>query len=131
MFEPGDIVRYFYLWARQADAGEESGRKARPACVIVKTPATAGALFLIPITSQPPEPARAWIAIPEIECRRGGLASPSRVIVDEYNRVELGQDYDFESQAPIGRFGSAFMRRIAEEIKATAAERRLRGVIRK
>lgn len=128
MFELGDIVRYFYLWARQADAGEESGRKARPACVVVKTPT---ALFLIPITSQSPEPARASLTIPEIECRRGGLAFPSWVILDEYNRVELGQGVDFESLAPMGRFGSAFLRRVADQIKATAAERRLRGVMRK
>jgi hypothetical protein len=131
MFEPGDIVQYFYLWARQAKAGKEFGRKARPACVVVKSPAPADALFLFPITSQQPEPACASIDIPEIECRRGGLAFPLWMILDEYNRVQLGQNYDFESLAPIGRFGSAFLRRIAQEIKAAAVERRLRGVMRK
>jgi hypothetical protein len=32
MLERGQIVRFFYLCKRQADAGEETGRKARPAC---------------------------------------------------------------------------------------------------
>jgi len=37
MIEPrsGLIIRYSYLWAREQDRGEESGRKDRPACVQV------------------------------------------------------------------------------------------------
>jgi hypothetical protein len=131
MLNPGDVVRFFYLWARQAEAGEESGRKARPVCVVVRTKAVPGALFLFPITSQEPSPSRPCFAIPEIECRRGGIASPAWLILDEYNRVEIDRAYDFESAAPIGAFGAAFMRLIAERIKVIAAQRRLRGVTRK
>jgi hypothetical protein len=131
MLKPGDIVKFFYLWARQAEAGEESGRKARPACVVVKTEATPGAMFLIPITSKEPGSERASLAISEIECRRGGLSFPSWAILDEYNRVQLDHGYDFESMTPIGAFGAAFMRRIADRMKAVAAQRRLRGVMRK
>lgn len=29
MLKAGDVLRYYYLWARQADHGEESGRKDR------------------------------------------------------------------------------------------------------
>lgn len=128
MLEPGDIVRFFYLWARQAEAGEESGRKARPVCVVVKTQSAPKALFLFPITSGAPEPARASLAIPEIECRRGGISCPAWIILDEYNRVEIERADDFESMTPIGAFGAAFMRRMAERIKAAAAQRRLRSV---
>ena len=30
MFNAGDVVRFRYLWKRQADAGKQSGRNARP-----------------------------------------------------------------------------------------------------
>lgn len=45
MFERGQVVRFHYLWARQANAGEESGRKARPVCFVVRTPGNPGAVY--------------------------------------------------------------------------------------
>ena len=130
MLKPGDLVRYGYLWARQADAGEESGRKARPVCVVVRTPTTPAALFLFPLTSQRPDAARACIAVSEIECRRGGLDYPSYLILDEYNRVRADAAYDLETPGPIGAFSPACLRKIAARIKEVARQRRLRGVVR-
>ena len=129
--KPGDVVRYYYLWARQAEAGEESGRKARPVCVVVRTPAEPAALFLFPLTSQKPEPSRTHLAVGEIECRRGGLDHPSWLILDEYNRVPVDEAYDLVATAPIGAFSPAFVRKIAASIKQAAAQRRLRGIARK
>jgi hypothetical protein len=126
----GDVLRYYYLWARQADAGEESGRKERPVCLVVRTPTDPSALFLFPITSQRPASSRAYVAISEIECRRGGLAFPSWLILDEYNRAQLDEAYDFATTTPVGTFSPAFVRKIAVMIKETAAKRRLRGVVR-
>ncbi|WP_434721857.1 hypothetical protein [Mesorhizobium sp. RIZ17] len=131
MFKPGDLLRYYYLWARQADAGEESGRKARPVCVVVRTPTTPAALFLFPLTSQQLSPTRTSIAISEIECRRGGLDFPSWLILDEYNRVRTDEAYDLVTTKPIGSFSPAFVRKIAGLIKEAADQRRLRGVARK
>ncbi|OHV60214.1 hypothetical protein LCM4577_18670 [Mesorhizobium sp. LCM 4577] len=131
MFEPGDLLRYYYLWARQADAGEESGRKARPVCIVVRTPTAPAALFLFPLTSQQPDATRTYIAISEIECRRGGLDFPSWLILDEYNRVRTDEAYDLVSTKPIGSFSPAFVRKIAGLIKEAANQRRLRGVVRK
>lgn len=130
-FKPGDILRYYYLWARQADAGEESGRKARPVCVVVRTPTEPASLFLFPITSQRPDRSRTHIAISEIECRRGGIAFPSWLILDEYNRLALDSAFDLAETHPIGAFSPAFVRRVANIIKQTASRRRLRGVARK
>ena len=130
MLSPGDLVRYGYLWARQADAGEESGRKARPVCVVVRTPTTPAALFLFPPASQKPDTARAFIAVSEIECRRAGLDFPSCLIVDEYNRAPAYTAYDLESPNPIGAFSPAYLRKIAARIKDVARQRRLRGVAR-
>jgi hypothetical protein len=129
--KPGDIVRYDYLWARQADAGEESGRKSRPVCVVVRTTLEPAALFLFPLTSQKPQRTRANLPVSEIECRRGGLGFPSWLILDEYNRIRIDAAYDFETAAPIGTFSPAFVRRIASTIKQVVARRRLRGIARK
>jgi hypothetical protein len=131
MLKAGDLVRYYYLWAREADAGEESGRKARPVCIVVRTPATPSALFLFPLTSQKPDRSRSHLAISEIECRRGGLHYPSWLILDEYNRVQADEAYDLVTTTPIGAFSPAFVRKIAGVIKETAAQRRLRGIVRK
>ncbi len=131
MFKPGDLLRYFYLWARQADAGEESDRKARAVCIVVRTPTTPAALFLFPLTSQQPEATRIYIAVSEIECRRGGLDFPSWLILDEYNRVRTDEAYDLATVKPIGSFSPAFVRKIAGVIKEAANQRRLRGIVRK
>jgi hypothetical protein len=131
MLKPGDLLRYYYLWARQADAGEESGRKARPVCIVVRTPVEPAALFLFPLTSQKPDRSRAHIAVSEIECRRGGLDFPCWLILDEYNRVQFDEAYDLVTTTPIGTFSPAFVRKIAALIKEAAAKRRLRGVVRK
>lgn len=130
MLERGQVVRFFYLWKRQADAGEESGRKARPVCIVVRTPTTPGAVFLFPITSQEPTPDRLALAFSQIECRRAGLAAPCWIILDEYNRVDLDKAFDFESTKPIGAVSPAFLEKIALNVKEAAARRRLSGVVR-
>jgi hypothetical protein len=128
MLEPGDIVRFNYLWAREAQRGEETGRKARPSCVVVKTERS---LFLLPLTSQKPADSRAALAVPETECRRGKLQSPCWIIVDEYNRVLHEQFQDFESVEPQGRFSRAFLLRIAGSLQTEAKSRRVKAVERR
>ncbi|RZS83372.1 hypothetical protein EV217_2114 [Phyllobacterium myrsinacearum] len=130
MLQPGDVLEYHYLWARQADAGEESGRKARPVCLVVRTATNPANLFLFPLTSQKPLRSRASTAISEIECRRAGLDFPSWLILDEYNYVDADKAYDFVSTTPLGAFSEAFLRKIAVLIKQASAERRARAVLR-
>ena len=54
----GAVIRFPYLWAREAAHGETEGRKFRPAAVGVRIPKPKGedVLLLFPITSK--EPAR-------------------------------------------------------------------------
>ncbi|QSY97954.1 hypothetical protein J2J97_27945 (plasmid) [Rhizobium bangladeshense] len=130
MLEPGQIVRFFYLWSRQAAAGEESGRKARPVCVVVRTVAAPGAVFLFPITSQLPGSDRLCLSISQMECRRAGLDFPCWIILDEYNRVELDKAFDFETTKPIGSFSPVFLKTIADTVKKAAAARKLAGIAR-
>jgi len=81
MVEPanGLVISYNFLWAREHDRREESGRKARPACVLIIIAGgkrgTVVALF--PIASQPPQAARTALETPEMEARRIGLTIPS------------------------------------------------------
>jgi len=116
MFDAGDVVRFHYLWKRQADAGEETGRKARPVCVIVRTSAVPGVVFLFAITSRIPQDERLFLPISQIECRRSGLDFPCWIILDEYNRVELDKAFDFESTVPLGSFSPAFLKKIARTV---------------
>jgi hypothetical protein len=130
MLRQGDLIRYAYLWARQGEAGEESGRKSRPACVVVRTPGEAAALFVFPLTSQRPDASRAHLVVPEIECRRGGLDHPSFLILDEYNRFLETEAFGLEQPTPIGSFSPAFLRRIASQVKELASRRRVQSVLR-
>ena len=130
MFDKGQVVRFHYLWNRQALEGEETGRKARPVCVVVRTAANPGVVFLFPITSQRPRDERLFLSISQIECRRAGLDFPCWIVLDEYNRVELDKAFDFESTRPLGSFSPAFLKKIALSVKDAAAARRLTGVSR-
>jgi hypothetical protein len=127
----GDIVRFNYLWAREAEVGEESGRKARPVCVIVRTATDPSALFLLPLTSRPPAKTRAALVVPEIECKRGGLRSPCWIICDEYNRVTMDLAHDFESLDAVGTFSASFLKQIAASLKHEALARRAKMVVRR
>jgi len=130
MFKPGDILRYNYLWARQFDAGEESGRKARPVCLVVKTQTKPANLFLFPLTSQPPAQDRVAFALGEIECRRAGLDFPTWLVVDEYNYLREDELFDLEAARPVGALSPAVLRKVALLIKQAAEKRRLRAIHR-
>ncbi|MFA1624256.1 hypothetical protein ACDY96_15870 [Rhizobium mongolense] len=99
-------------------------------CVVVRTAAVPGAVFLFPITSQLPDPTRLSLAISQMECRRAGLDFPCWIVLDEYNRVELDKAFDFESAAPLGSFSPAFLKKIALTVKNAAAARKLTGITR-
>lgn len=117
MLEQGDVAEFYYLWHREDQKGEESGRKPRPVCVVIKTPGNPEVVFLFPFTSKQPLPEQLALGVPEMECRRIGLSAPCWIILDEYNRVEMDKDYDFVSTDAIGSVSPAFLREIAATIK--------------
>jgi hypothetical protein len=105
------VIRYPYLWAREASSGETEGRKARPVAVGVRMRRADGDLLLLfPITTKEPEPARFASEIPLIEKRRAGLDPDLRlwIIFDEYNTDIVGRSFYLEPEPPIGRFSKAF-----------------------
>jgi hypothetical protein len=135
MIEPanGLVISYNYLWAREHDRDEESGRKARPACVqiIVASGARGTVVALFPITSQPPLTGRTALEIPQIEARRIGLTSPSWIIVDEWNLDDLAKSPHIADSRPIGTLSPAFMKRVRREAADRIRARRYRSIPRR
>ncbi len=113
----GQIIQYDYLWRREFERGEESGRKARPVCVTVVLPGRPDAtrILVFPITSQPPTPPtphRIAMAIPETELRRAGLRGPAWIILDDCNTDLWEVSFHVVNRVPMGRFSYAFFDRL-------------------
>lgn len=109
--QTASVIRYPYLWAREAHRGETEGRKNRPSAVGVRLSRPDGDLLLLfPITTKEPEPSRFASEIPLIEKHRAGLDPDLRlwIILDEYNTDIVGQSFYLEPDPPIGRFSKAF-----------------------
>ena len=128
----GDVVLYAYLWWREHRAGEETGRKARPACVMIVMPAGRGVgkALLFPITSTPPGAGTAYISVPETEAKRAGLYTPAWVIVEEFNSDDPATSLALEDTRPLGRFSRKFVGRIAAAAAAAARARGMRAIPR-
>ena len=109
--QTASVIRYPYLWAREAHKGETEGRKERPVAVGVRLPRPDGDLVLFfPISTKQPEPARFSAEIPAIEKRRAGLDTDLRlwIILDEFNTDRVGRSFYMEPEPPLGRFSKAF-----------------------
>lgn len=84
----GQIIRYAYLWKREADAGLEEGRKDRPAVIVVAQRREGDDIRVIvaPITHTPPNDPNEALEIPSATCRRVGLDTERNwIVVSELN----------------------------------------------
>ncbi|AMN47181.1 hypothetical protein ACG33_08750 [Steroidobacter denitrificans] len=84
---PGLVVRYDYLWSREAAAGRIQG-KERPACLVVASDSDTKPRFvvLLPITHSPPLGDTVAVEIPAKVRKAIGLDdAPSWIVVSEYN----------------------------------------------
>ena len=131
----GDIWRYPYLWKREADAGEEGGRKPRPTALAAVVPVTEKStlLYLLPITGTEPTKGQDALEIPATEIRRAGLSEHKRlwIIFDEYNRDELEASFYFEPNAGVGSFSKAFLKVMSVRFARAIREQRASIVNRK
>jgi hypothetical protein len=85
--KPGLVIRYDYLWTREAAAGRDQG-KERPACLVAATDSAAVPRFVVilPITHTPPDKDTIGVEIPAKVREAFGLDdAPSWVIVSEHN----------------------------------------------
>jgi len=84
---PGLVVRYDYLWSREAAEGRTQG-KDRPTCLVAASDSQTKPRFvvLLPITHSPPLGDTVAIEIPAKVRQAIGLDDePSWVVVSEYN----------------------------------------------
>ena len=84
---PGLVVRYDYLWSREAAAGRAEG-KDRPARLVAATDSLTHPRYvvLLPITHSPPEGDTVAIEMPARVKHALGLDdAPSWIVVSEHN----------------------------------------------
>lgn len=82
----GEVVPYWYLWWREHERGEDSGRKPRPCIVIARTEGEPPMLALLPITHTQPDRERTAVLIPpKIKNHLGLDRQNSWVMCDEQN----------------------------------------------
>jgi hypothetical protein len=83
----GLVVRYDYLWSREAAAGRSQG-KDRPTCIVATSDSLTSPRYvvLLPITHSPPDADSIGMEIPIKVKQAIGLDDvPSWVIVSEHN----------------------------------------------
>jgi hypothetical protein len=84
---PGLVIRYDYLWTKEAAAGRTQG-KERPACLVAAMDAMSSPRFVVilPITHTRPDKDTMGIEIPARVREALGLDdAPSWIIVSEHN----------------------------------------------
>jgi hypothetical protein len=131
----GLVLRYPYLWARQAENGETEGRKARPCAVILALSTQQGwtELRLCAVTSRPPRQSNHGVEVPEIEKRRAGLDGDIQlwVILDEHNVDLYEQSYHIEPHSELGSFSAAFTKKLQRRMIDVLRQRISRAVRRR
>jgi hypothetical protein len=86
---PGLVIRYAYLWKREAEAGREEGVKDRPCAVLLATTSLDGdtVVLVLPVTHSLPADPTLAVEIPLGTKRRLGLDDArSWIILSEANR---------------------------------------------
>lgn len=86
---PGLVIRYAYLWQREAAQGREEGVKDRPCAIVAAIQVEPGgtSVYVLPITHTPPQPPDEGIELPLPTKSRLGLdGERSWIIVSEANR---------------------------------------------
>lgn len=101
------VIRYRYLWKKEAGNGETEGRKERPVAVLPDHHETAGA-----------QPVR--FRDPGNQKHRAGLDADRQIwiIMDEFNSDVIGKSFYIEPEPPIGQFSKAFFLPILREFIA-------------
>ena len=85
--KPGLVIRYDYLWTREAVAGRDQG-KERPVCLVAASDSVVRPRFVVvlPITHTAPTGDTIGVVIPPKVLQAIGLDdAPSWVIVSEHN----------------------------------------------
>lgn len=132
----GTVLRYGYLWKREADAGQREG-KDRPVALVVGKRANDGECVVVPITHADPNDPALAIEIPDAERRRLGLDSERAwIVLAEFNAFFWpGHDLrPVSGRKPAtviyGRLSRGLYTRVLTRMKALLAARKVAGTPR-
>lgn len=123
----GEVIPYWYLWWREHERGEDSGRKLRP-CVVIA--AVGEVLAVLPVTHVEPDTERAAVEMPRrIKDYLGLDQHRSWVICDEQNEFhwpgfDLGKTPT--GQSAFGAVPDFFLQQLRERHR----EVRMRGALK-
>jgi hypothetical protein len=103
---PGLVIRYGFLWSREARAGATEGRKDRPCAIVVAVPRNQHGdtrVVVVPVTHAAPEDPSSAVVLPSaVKASLGLDAEPAWVRLDELN-VFSWPGYDLRSIAGADR----------------------------
>jgi hypothetical protein len=134
--QPGQVIRYAYLWWSEGRAGHENGAKDRPCGIVLTRVAKAGntVAFVLPITHTAPLKDEDGIEIPQATKRRLGLDTErSWIITTELNQFTWpGPDIrpTASGEYVYGYLPEKLMRLVLEQVKKHAIMKRLKNVPR-
>lgn len=109
--KPGLVIRYDYLWNREAASGRDHG-KNRPACLVAASDSNAKPRFVVilPITHSAPTGDTIGIAVPPRVRQALGLdEEPCWVIVSEHNIDEWPNGGLHPLPGRLGEFSYGFI----------------------
>lgn len=136
---PGLVIRYAYLWKREAARGQEEAPKDRPAAVVLAIADESGRhrVYALPITHSPPLDADDAVEIPPVTKHRLGLdGERSWIMLTEANvflwpgpdlRILAGSD---PSSSAYGMLPPGVLHGIKRRFLERARRRQLRLVPR-
>jgi hypothetical protein len=134
--QPGQVIRYAYLWWNEARAGRQDGAKDRPCGIVLTRLTTAGrtVVYVLPITHTPPLKDEDAIEIPQATKRRLGL-DPERswIITTELNRFNWpGPDIrpTASGEYLYGYLPEKLMRSVLDQVRRHARAKQLKTIPR-
>jgi hypothetical protein len=126
--EPADVLGYAYLWADEAENGQEEGLKDRPVVVVVARVVSGGRtqLLVAPITHREPERGEG-VEIPAPVKRNLGLdREPSWIVTTELNRFQWPGPDIRVARGSSDPFHGTMPGRLFEEMRASILDNRER-----
>lgn len=130
--QPGEVIRYAYLWEREARQGLIEGVKDRPCAVVLSVlrEDEETQIVVAPITHTPPTEADEVIEIPHATKKRLGLDDERSFIVTTEVNVFTWPGYDirpFEGgRIAYGALPESITRKVIEAILARIRAKTLR-----
>lgn len=134
--QPGQVIRYAYLWWNEAHASRQEGAKDRPCGIVLTRLTKAGhtAVYVLPITHTPPLAEEDGIEIPQATKSRLGLDSErSWIVTTELNQfIWPGPDIrpTASGEYLYGYLPEKLMRLVLEQVKKHARDSSLKSVPR-